>query len=142
MWPGSPDVEVVDPPGPATASGWAVEPDGLCEALVAVTADYPTPPLYVHECGAAFDDGSRWAPRRGPHRLPRRPPAGRRGTALAAGVDLRGFFVWSLLDNFEWAEGYTKRFGIVHVDFTTQRRTPRASARWYARVAAAADGTS
>ena len=56
--------------------------------------------------------------------------------ALAAGVDVRGYFVWSLLDNFEWAHGYSKRFGIVHVDFETQRRTPKDSARFYARVIA------
>jgi beta-glucosidase len=57
--------------------------------------------------------------------------------AIAAGVDLRGFFVWSLLDNFEWAEGYGQRFGIVHVDFATQRRTPKASALWFRDVIAA-----
>ena len=51
--------------------------------------------------------------------------------AIAAGVDLRGYYVWSLLDNFEWEHGYRRRFGIVHVDFETQRRTPKASARWY-----------
>jgi beta-glucosidase len=51
--------------------------------------------------------------------------------AIRGGVDLRGFFVWSLLDNFEWAEGYSKRFGIVYVDFATQRRVPKDSARWY-----------
>ncbi|MGZ8566579.1 MAG: family 1 glycosylhydrolase, partial [Actinomycetota bacterium] len=55
--------------------------------------------------------------------------------ALRAGVPLEGFFVWSLLDNFEWSEGYSKRFGLVHVDFETQARTPKASARWYAEVA-------
>ena len=54
--------------------------------------------------------------------------------ALAAGVDLRGYFVWSLLDNFEWAEGYRQRFGIVHVDFATQRRAPKDSALWYSTV--------
>ena len=54
--------------------------------------------------------------------------------ALAAGVDLRGYFVWSLLDNFEWAHGYSKRFGIVHVDFASQRRTPKDSAHFYSRV--------
>jgi beta-glucosidase len=54
--------------------------------------------------------------------------------AISRGVDLRGYLVWSLLDNFEWAEGYRKRFGIVHVDFDTQARTLKDSARWYAKV--------
>jgi beta-glucosidase len=54
--------------------------------------------------------------------------------AVAEGYDVRGFFVWSLLDNFEWAEGYGKRFGIVHVDFATQQRTPKLSSRWYSEV--------
>jgi len=57
--------------------------------------------------------------------------------AIAAGVDLRGYFVWSYLDNFEWAEGYTQRFGVVHVDFETQVRTPKSSARWFSQVVAA-----
>jgi beta-glucosidase len=54
--------------------------------------------------------------------------------AVARGVDLRGYLVWSLLDNFEWAEGYRKRFGIVHVDYLTQRRTPKENARWHQGV--------
>ena len=54
--------------------------------------------------------------------------------ALAAGADLRGYFVWSLFDNYEWSHGYSKRFGIVHVDFETQKRTPKASARFYSEV--------
>ena len=131
MWPGSPDVELVTPPGPVTDLGWAIEPDGLREALVAVTTDYDPPPLYVHEAGAAFDaeidDQDRIAYLDGQLRAAH--------VALAAGVDLRGFFVWTLLDNFEWAEGYATRFGIVHVDFDTLERTPKASARWYAKVA-------
>jgi len=61
----------------------------------------------------------------------------RRGVVFGAdGVDVRGYFVWSLLDNFEWAHGYSKRFGIVYVDFGTQRRIPKDSARWYARAIA------
>ena len=78
----------------------------------------------------------RCDPRRRSDRVSRRAPARAARAALDAGVDLRGFFVWSLLDNFEWAEGYAHRFGIVHVDFATLRRTPKASARWYAGVAA------
>ena len=137
VWPGSPDVEIVQPAGPVTAGGWTIEPEGLREALVGVAAEYDPPPLYVHEGGAAFDDEPGLdgqvndfdridyldAHLRAAH------------DALAGGVDLRGFFVWSLLDNFEWAEGYAHRFGIVHVDFETLQRTPKASARWYADVA-------
>ena len=136
-WPGSPDVELVDPGVATTASGWAIEPDGLVETLVRLSEDYDSPPVYVHENGAAFDD--------------RVDPDGRvrdddrvaflaahvraAADALAAGVDLRGYFVWSLLDNFEWAEGYSRRFGIVWVDFETQRRIPKSSFSWYREVA-------
>jgi beta-glucosidase len=138
-WPGSPDIELVAPGEPTTAGGWAIEPDGLHEALRAVTSEYRAPPLYVHEGGAAFDDvpdangdvddtdriAYLDAHLRAAH------------DAIESGVDLRGFFVWSLLDNFEWAEGYAHRFGIVYVDFATLARTPKASARWYSRVARA-----
>ncbi|MBA2280021.1 MAG: beta-glucosidase [Acidimicrobiia bacterium] len=131
-WPGSPDVELVTPPGPTTDGGWAIEPEGLTEALLRVTREYDPPPLYVHENGAAFDEPFDDQDRvafldahlRAAH------------AAIAAGADLRGYFVWSLLDNFEWAEGYRHRFGIVHVDYDTQARTPKASARWYASTLA------
>ena len=138
-WPGSPDVAFADPPDTPTSNGWAVEPDGLFDALVRLATDYDPPPLYVHESGGAFpdvpgDDGRV-------HDADRRAylDAHVRAChdAIAAGVDLRGFFVWSLLDNFEWAEGYAQRFGIVHVDFATQRRTPKASALWFRDVIAA-----
>jgi beta-glucosidase len=59
------------------------------------------------------------------------------GEALAAGVPLRGYYAWSILDNFEWSLGYTRRFGLVHVDFADQRRTPKDSAEWYGRLIAA-----
>jgi beta-glucosidase len=138
QWPGSPDVELVTPPGPVTASGWAVEPAGLTEALLTVTNEYGALPLYVHETGAAFDD--RMDAEGGiddPDRVAWLDAHLRAALdARAAGVDLRGFFVWSFLDNFEWAEGYARRFGIVHVDFDTLVRTPKASARWFARTAA------
>jgi len=136
-WPGSPDVETVNPGVATTASGWAIEPGGLTETLVRLSRDYAPPPIYVHENGAAFDDIADAGGH--VHDLDRiaflRAHLVAAHDALAAGVDLRGYFVWSLLDNFEWAEGYSKRFGIVHVDFETQRRTPKASARWYAEVA-------
>ena len=129
MWPGSPDIAVVDPGRPTTAMGWAIEPDGLTETLVRLPTAYDPPPIYVHENGAAFDGGLDDTDRL----AFLRDHVTAAHDAIAAGVDLRGYFVWSLMDNFEWAEGYSKRFGIVAVDYPTQRRTPRASARWYAR---------
>jgi beta-glucosidase len=137
MWPGSPDVELVDPPGPRTDGGWAIEPDGLTETLLDVTRRYGPPPLYIHEAGVACNDTLDpdgkvhdqarvtylEAHLRACHR------------AMTEGADVRGFFVWSFLDNFEWAHGYAHRFGLVHVDFTTQRRTPKDSAVWYSNAA-------
>jgi beta-glucosidase len=138
-WPGSPDVGFIEPQPTPTTNGWAVEPDGLRDALVRLARDYARLPLYVHESGGAFPDplsadgavhdADRLAYVDGHLRASH--------DAIAAGVDLRGFFVWSLLDNFEWAEGYGQRFGIVHVDFATQRRTPKDSALWYSGVTAA-----
>jgi beta-glucosidase len=137
-WPGSPDVDLVDPGVPTTASGWAIEPDGLVETLVRLSTDYDPPPIYVHENGAAFDDHPD--DRGEVHDDDRihflRDHFRAAHDALARGVDLRGYFVWSLLDNFEWAEGYSKRFGLVWVDYQTQRRIPKSSAQWFARVIA------
>ena len=120
---------------PHTAMDWEVYPQGLTETLVALKERYGNPPLYITENGAAFDDP---APVGGEIADPLRVAylrdhllAARR--ALDLGVDLRGYFAWSLLDNFEWAYGYTKRFGLVHVDYATQARTPKTSARFYAR---------
>jgi beta-glucosidase len=136
-WPGSHHVEFVKRGHPTTAMGWEIDPDGLYEVLTRLRRDYPRlPPIYVTENGAAFadvpdargevPDGDRIAFLAGHFDAAHR--------ALADGVDLRGYFVWSLLDNFEWAHGYSKRFGIVHVDYATQARTPKQSARWYAEV--------
>ena len=135
-WPGSPDVAFAEAGGSPTSNGWAVEPPGLYEALARLSSDYDPPPLYVHENGGAFadqvDDDGRVRDNDRIAFLDAHLRAGH--DAIAAGIDLRGFFVWSLLDNFEWAEGYAQRFGIVHVDFATQRRVPKDSARWLADV--------
>jgi beta-glucosidase len=119
-----------------TEMDWEVCPAGLEETLRWVAGRYGDVPLYVTENGAAFhdpppldgavDDPLRTAFLRDHLRALAR--------ALAAGVDVRGYFVWSLLDNLEWSQGFSKRFGIVHVDFATQKRTPKASARFYAEV--------
>jgi beta-glucosidase len=115
---------------PTTEFGWPIVPDGLRELLVLLRDRYPAvlPPIWVTENGcsfAALDDRDRVSYLDGHLRAVR--------AAIDAGVDVRGFCVWSLLDNFEWAEGYTQRFGLVHVDFATQQRTPRTSFRWYQR---------
>ncbi|PYQ37173.1 MAG: beta-glucosidase [Acidobacteria bacterium] len=126
----------VRPRGVHTATGWEVYPAGLTEALLWVRRRYGDLPLYVTENGAAFPDPARAedlvpdAPRL--RYLREHLRAAYR--AIEAGVDLRGYFVWSLLDNFEWSHGYSKRFGIVHVDYSTQKRTPKASAWFYAGV--------
>ena len=122
---------------PHSETGWEVFPTGLTRALTGVRDRYGDLPLYVTENGIALpepdvspaggiDDRDRIdyldAHLRAAH------------AARAAGVDVRGYFVWSLLDNFEWSHGCTKRFGLVHVNYADQRRTPKASARWYAGV--------
>ncbi len=119
-------------PHPLTDMDWEVYPSGLTELLVRLHRDYPVPPLYVNENGAAFKDtlanGAVHDAQRSDY-LARHIAAV--GQALRQGVPVAGYMVWSLLDNFEWAFGYSKRFGIVHVDFETQQRTLKDSALWY-----------
>ena len=121
-----------------TDMGWEVYPEGLYELLTRLKADYGFPAYYVTENGAAYPDhvgadGQVFDPRRVAYLRDHFVQAAR---AIAEGVPLRGYFVWSLMDNFEWAFGYTKRFGLVYADYATQQRTPKASARWYSRVIA------
>jgi beta-glucosidase len=120
-----------------TMTGWEVYPEGLAETLVGVRNRYGEIPLYVMENGAAFydppvaDGDTVLDPLRVTY-LRDHLRAAR--SAIQDGVDLRGYFAWSLLDNFEWAHGYDMRFGLVHVDYATQKRTPKESARFYAEV--------
>ena len=129
--------ETVLPSGvETTAMGWGIEPDGLTELLVRLKDEYTQLPIYITENGVAFDD---YADPEGEVNDEERVAfleAHFRAAyqAIEQGVDLAGYYVWSLLDNFEWAEGYSKRFGIVHVDYPTQRRIPKTSAHWYAGV--------
>ncbi len=137
QWPGSPDVELLEPAGQQTDGRWAIEPDGLLEALHALADAYDVPPLYIDEVGAAYADhrgadGDVHDPGRVAFLEAHLDAALQ---AVEDGIDVRGFFVWSLLDNFEWAEGYGNRFGIVHVDFDTLERTEKDSARWFRQVA-------
>jgi len=128
----------VSPPGGVySKNGWESHPASLARILVWVHERYNAAPLYVTENGFAapdpdespasgIDDSVRVEYYRGHLAAVR--------DAIAAGVDLRGYFAWSLLDNFEWSEGYSLRFGLVHVNFKTQKRTPKASYRFYRDV--------
>ncbi|MFF3286624.1 GH1 family beta-glucosidase [Streptomyces sp. NPDC003023] len=131
-------VKFLPAPGPRTAMDWPVDADGLHELLIRLRDDLPGVPLVITENGAAYDD---YADPSGEVKDPERVAylhahLSAVHRAIADGADVRGYFLWSLLDNFEWAYGYSKRFGVVHVDFATQRRTFKDSARWYAEVIA------
>ncbi|KAB8171096.1 beta-glucosidase [Streptomyces sp. 3MP-14] len=135
-WVGSETVEFHLAPGERTDMGWVIDPTGLVQLLRRFGEERPDLPLYITENGAAFDDkvdasGVVQDPDRISYLHGHLDAVHQ---AIAQGVDVRGYFLWSLLDNFEWAYGYSKRFGVVHVDFETLRRTPKASARWYAGV--------
>ncbi|HTE42258.1 MAG TPA: GH1 family beta-glucosidase [Steroidobacteraceae bacterium] len=120
-----------------TETGWEVFPQGLTDTLLWIKNRYGNLPLYVTENGAAFFDppSSEQPVLEDPLRLDYyRKHLLAVHDAIRQGADVRGYFAWSLLDNFEWALGYSKRFGIVHVDFETQKRTPKASARFYSTV--------
>lgn len=135
---GLPGYHFVERPNVArTDIGWEVYADGLRIVLERLAAGWPLPPIYVTENGAAYDDPGD------PPDVDDRPRQqyiaahlAALDAAVRAGVDVRGWFVWSLMDNFEWAEGYSQRFGIVRVDYDTQKRTPRGSARMLQRFLA------
>ncbi|WP_030563367.1 GH1 family beta-glucosidase [Streptomyces aureocirculatus] len=140
-WPGADHVSFHRAPGELTAMGWPVDPTGLTDLLLEYTAQAPGVPLFVTENGAAYDDKPGAAGQvHDPDRV--RYLHGHLTAvhqALLSGADVRGYFLWSLMDNFEWAYGYGKRFGAVYVDYDTQVRTPKSSAHWYAKVAASGE---
>jgi len=119
--------------GEITAMGWPVAPQGLAELLLRVERDYQPGPMYVTENGSCYEDTVRAdgtivdTERR--RYLMRHLGALRQ--AIADGAPVKGYFAWSLVDNFEWAEGYLRRFGLVHIDYATQQRRLKDSARWY-----------
>lgn len=122
-----------------TALGWEVYPQALTETLIWLKNDYGNPVIYITENGSAFYDppsveGDRLNDPLRQSYLKKHLKAA--SAAIHAGVDLRGYFVWSLLDNLEWSQGYSKRFGLIHVDFTRQKRTLKGSADLYQRIIA------
>jgi beta-glucosidase len=115
--------------------GWENYPQGLTELLCKIHADYKLPPLYITENGCACADVLVDGKVEDPARIDyMRTHLAALQAAMAAGVDVRGFFYWSLMDNFEWNSGYAKRFGLVYVDYATQKRTLKDSARWYTQM--------
>ncbi|SDP93091.1 GH1 family beta-glucosidase [Lentzea jiangxiensis] len=124
--------EVVPQGRPVTAMGWEIVPEGFTSLLVRLHEDYGVP-MVITENGAAFDDldvvDGRVADADRVEYL--RSHIAAVAEAVRAGADVRGYLAWSLMDNFEWGYGYAKRFGIVHVDYETQRRTPKQSALWF-----------
>jgi len=129
------EAEVVPQPDvPRTAMGWPIAPDGLRRVLHWLAKRYPGLPIYITENGAAFDDQADetgYVDDQNRIAYLRDHIAAARA-ALAEGIDLRGYFVWTLLDNLEWSEGFAKRFGIIRCDHETQERTMKASGHWYA----------
>ena len=124
--------------GPVTDFGWEVWPRALHDMVMRITRDFNRPVIEITESGCSYGD----APDKQGHVNDVRRVEFYRGyltelaNAISEGADVRGYHAWSLLDNFEWAEGYSQRFGLVHVDFKTQKRTVKQSGSWYARVAA------
>ncbi len=133
--------QIVGPvPGSAyTDMGWEIYPEGLVDMLVSLQRDYRPRAIAITENGAAFRD--RWAGGDHVHDAQRvayfREHIQAMAVAVLLGVPVEGYFAWSLLDNFEWAEGYSRRFGIVYVDYPSQRRIVKDSGRWYAELRAA-----
>jgi beta-glucosidase len=133
-FPGTPPISFV-PRGPLTEMGWEIHPESLITTLKQTQERLPNVPLYITENGGAFPDHMMNGLVDDQDRVDyyaRHLDAAL--TACEGGVDLRGYFAWSLMDNLEWAEGWTKRFGLFHVDNLTQVRTPKTSAYFYREI--------
>jgi beta-glucosidase len=133
-----------NPPVPAPAlqgvtdMGWEIYPQGLTELLLKMKAEYELPPIYITENGMANPDQPIEGVVADTGRIAFvQEHLAALKAAMDAGVDVQGYFLWSLLDNFEWNSGYAKRFGIIHVDYATQERTLKQSAHWYRNFVAA-----
>jgi beta-glucosidase len=137
IWVGAEEVSFRRMDRPVTGQGWEIFPEGLTQLLTWISSEYPGVPLYVTENGSAFPDSVVDGEVADTERLAYL--VGHLAAvhdAIEAGADVRGYFTWSLLDNFEWAWGYGQRFGIVYVDFDTQQRIPKLSARRYGDIIA------
>jgi beta-glucosidase len=138
-WVGCDDIDFVSRQLPRTHMDWEVDPDGLRQTLVRLQREYDCPPIIITENGAAYRDlPAITGEVDDPERIEFVESHLRAAlAAIGEGAPLRGYFLWSLLDNLEWAWGYSRRFGVVHVDFATQQRTPKSSAYRYREIVAA-----
>jgi beta-glucosidase len=138
-WVGCDDIDFVSRHLPRTHMDWEVDPDGLRQILVRLQREYDCPPVVITENGAAYHDVPAITGEvDDPERIEFVESHLRAAiAAIGEGAPLRGYFLWSLLDNLEWAWGYSRRFGVVHVDFATQQRTPKSSAYRYREIVAA-----
>jgi beta-glucosidase len=135
VYPGSEGIGWPAQHKPVTGMDWAVDATGLSDLLIRLAQDYPGTPLMITENGSSYSDvldGDRVADIERTAYFDGHLRAAH--AAIAEGVDLRGYLAWSFLDNFEWAYGYDKRFGLIYVDYDTQRRVPKDSAKWYSEV--------
>ena len=132
-YPGSESVVFVGSGAPRTQMGWEIHPDAMLDVLEMANERAPGLPLYITENGSAYEDVV--TPDGGIHDVERtaylRDHVAACQDAVDQGLPLQGYFAWTLIDNFEWSWGYTRRFGIVHVDYDTQVRTPKDSGRWF-----------
>ena len=133
------DVRVLPPEGPFSDIGWELTPEGLYSVLTWLRDRYPEMPVHITEIGGAFDDevGADGTVADSRRRDYLRECLVQAHRAIANGVDLRSCFIWSFTDTWEYNLGYGARFGLVHVDYDTQRRTVKSSGRWFGEVAKA-----
>ncbi len=120
-----------------TDIGWPLDSVGLYDSLRYTHQKYGNVPIYITENGACINDepGGRKSKRYPPHPVPALKHIISMHRAISDGVPVKGYMEWSLLDNFEWAEGYGMRFGLIHVDYRTLKRTPKESFYWYQKLA-------
>ena len=124
--------------GPKTDFGWEVWPKALYDVVMRVTRDYNRPVIEITESGCSYNEGpdAGGAIRDGRRIDYHQQYLAALARAISEGADVRGYHAWTLMDNFEWADGYSQRFGLAYVDFKTQKRTIKDSGRWYGKVAA------
>ena len=129
------DTEYVKDGTQYTSMGWPVNPEGFCETLMRLKQEYNNPTVFVTENGAAFDDKLQGGAIHDTKRIDYFDShIAMLHKAISQGANVKRYYAWSLLDNFEWSAGFSKRFGLIYVDYTTQKRTIKDSGYWYSNL--------